>query len=215
MSTTLITSRDPKGLQAVSIFEAAYNKAKLDDEGAQLLNEHAGFAAYLADGIRKFSSKGPVFPVFLECEVGGKSKDELLAELKAGGFFVSDWAKDIMSKDTWKPGEKETVKFARVKVSELGFTKNPTTDDIWARIKEHGHALCEPGDGPAIRLALKDQKKGDYFWCAMEQITGSGGDPRVFSVERVDYGESWLRAGWTRPTREWSLGGAVVFRLRK
>lgn len=39
MSTTLITSRDPKGLQAVSIFEAAYNKAKLDDDSAQLLNE--------------------------------------------------------------------------------------------------------------------------------------------------------------------------------
>ncbi len=39
MSTTLITSRDPKGLQAVTIFEAAYNKAKLDDDSAQLLNE--------------------------------------------------------------------------------------------------------------------------------------------------------------------------------
>lgn len=37
--TALITSRDPKGRQAVNIFEAAYNKAKLDDSRAQRLNE--------------------------------------------------------------------------------------------------------------------------------------------------------------------------------
>lgn len=42
MSTTLITSRDPKGLQATSIFEAAYNQAKLDDPRAQRLNENGG-----------------------------------------------------------------------------------------------------------------------------------------------------------------------------
>lgn len=42
MGTTLITSRDPKGLQAVSLFEAVYNKAKLDDSRAQRLNERGG-----------------------------------------------------------------------------------------------------------------------------------------------------------------------------
>lgn len=42
MSSTLITSRDPKGRQATSIFEAAYNDAKLDDDKAQLLNERGG-----------------------------------------------------------------------------------------------------------------------------------------------------------------------------
>ena len=42
MSTTLITSRDPKGLQATSIFEAAYNQANLDDPRAQRLNENGG-----------------------------------------------------------------------------------------------------------------------------------------------------------------------------
>ena len=39
MSTTLITSRDPKGRQTMSIIEAAYDKAKLDETAAQLLNE--------------------------------------------------------------------------------------------------------------------------------------------------------------------------------
>ena len=46
----LITSRDPKGLHAVGLFEAIYNKAKLDDARAQRLNERGG---ELQDGIAK------------------------------------------------------------------------------------------------------------------------------------------------------------------
>ena len=47
---TLITSRDPKGLHAVGLFEAAYNKSKLDEAHAQRLNERGG---ELQDGIAK------------------------------------------------------------------------------------------------------------------------------------------------------------------
>ena len=46
----LITSRDPKGLHAVGLFEAVYNKARLDDACAQRLNERGG---ELQDGIAK------------------------------------------------------------------------------------------------------------------------------------------------------------------
>lgn len=203
-----------KGRKATDLFRHAYNRAGLNDEEAQNLNEHAGFAAYLAEGIRKFSTRGPAFAVYLDIEVGGKSKDELLTELKSSGCSVSDWAKDIMSKPTWKPGTRERVKFARATVRDLGFTQNPTTAQIWARISELGHALCEPGDGPAIRLALKDQPRGDYFWLAMEQITDSGGDPGVFDVERDGDGR-WLGSDWARPDDRWSLDNGVVVRLRK
>ena len=50
MSQTLITSRDPKGLHATGLFEAAYNKSKLDETRAQRLNERGG---ELQDGIAK------------------------------------------------------------------------------------------------------------------------------------------------------------------
>ena len=39
MFKALITSRDPKGRQATSIFEAAYNDSRLNDHCAQRLNE--------------------------------------------------------------------------------------------------------------------------------------------------------------------------------
>jgi hypothetical protein len=42
MSTTLITSRDPKGLQIANLFDTTLNKAKLDHERAQRLIENGG-----------------------------------------------------------------------------------------------------------------------------------------------------------------------------
>ncbi|QQS16193.1 MAG: hypothetical protein IPK84_02470 [Candidatus Moraniibacteriota bacterium] len=50
MSQTLITSRDSKGLHAVGLFKAAYDKSELDDVRAQRLNERGG---ELQDGIAK------------------------------------------------------------------------------------------------------------------------------------------------------------------
>jgi hypothetical protein len=43
----------------MSKVESAYDKAGLDEERAQILNEHPGFAAYLAQGLRRFSAKAP------------------------------------------------------------------------------------------------------------------------------------------------------------
>ena len=42
MKTALITTRDPQGLHAVSLFEVVYNKAKLTFEEAQRFNENGG-----------------------------------------------------------------------------------------------------------------------------------------------------------------------------
>ena len=54
--TTSVTSRDPKGLKATSIFADAYNSLKLDDERAQRLNEHPDFSLGLKQLITKCSA---------------------------------------------------------------------------------------------------------------------------------------------------------------
>jgi hypothetical protein len=38
LSRAAITSRDPEGLQAVRVFEEAYDQVKLDHDGARTLN---------------------------------------------------------------------------------------------------------------------------------------------------------------------------------
>ena len=58
-TSALVTADSPKGQRATETFRAQYNKAGLDDDGAQILNEHPGFAVYLADGIRRFGAKAP------------------------------------------------------------------------------------------------------------------------------------------------------------
>ena len=78
--------------------------------------------------------------------------------------------------------EAVSIDLARVKVRDLGFTKQPTTNEIWARIRELGNDLCPAEVGPHLRLQFGDQDRGDYFWVAMEQIADSDGNPNVFNV---------------------------------
>ena len=66
MSQTLITSRDPKGLHAVGLFEAVYNKSKLDEACAQRLNERGG---ELQDGIAKLIADLSVYDQYANEEV--------------------------------------------------------------------------------------------------------------------------------------------------
>lgn len=54
-TTTLITSTDPKGIRATSLFQAKYNKAKLDDDRAQRLNEDSEFWTAIGELIAKHS----------------------------------------------------------------------------------------------------------------------------------------------------------------
>lgn len=52
---TLTTSRDPKGLKFMATVEAVYNKADLDDERAQRLNESEEFVADLRRLVEQYS----------------------------------------------------------------------------------------------------------------------------------------------------------------
>lgn len=58
-TSALVTADSPKGQRATETFRAQYNKAGLDEDSAQILNEHPGFAVYLLTGIRRFSTKAP------------------------------------------------------------------------------------------------------------------------------------------------------------
>jgi hypothetical protein len=55
MSATLLTSRDPKASRFIAICEAAYDKAELDEDRAQRLNENGEFAAGLRELIKRCS----------------------------------------------------------------------------------------------------------------------------------------------------------------
>ena len=161
---------------------------------------------------------GSTFPIWMTVAIGGASREDLLMRLEKKGFYVSDWARDIMAKPAFVTStEPREVSFVLPRVKDLGFTEMPTTRELFGeeRLARLGLGLCEPEDGPHLRLADENQSRGTWYWLAMRPITGSGGHPYVFSVERYGDGGQWLSASIANPDNRWSLENGIVFRLRK
>ena len=176
----------------------------------QIIKDDSDFAARL---LAKNSTTE--WPIWRTLTIGGKTQKQLREELKRGGFRISDWASDIMSKPAFTPlTEPREVKLVRVKVEDLGFTEMPMATQLYARAKERGLKLCPAEVGPHLRLNFKDQPNNDWFWIAMEPITASDGVPGVFAVE-LGSGGLWLNAYYAYPESQWYLGDEIVFCLRK
>jgi hypothetical protein len=101
-----------------------------------------------------------------------------------------------------------------VSVAELGFPDGATLKDIYAKAKTFDLELCPCEVGPQLRLQYMDQPNGEWLLVAMEPITDSDGDPRVFDVGRGGRGR-WLRARYGYPGIVWSGSSRWVFVRRK
>lgn len=159
-----------------------------------------------------------IWSVWKALAVGGYSKEQLFKMmLTKEGFKVSDWARDIMEKSAFRTSAgPHDVAFVRATVRDLGFTRMPTTIELFdrSRLAGLGLDLCQPEDAPYIRLAYADQLRGEWLWVAMEPITDSAGDPDVFRVGHRGSGR-WLDADYARPEVRWHLERKVILRLRK
>lgn len=148
-------------------------------------------------------------------EVGGKSKEQLITEMKSVGINISDLAKSMMENPDFIVGKnREEAKLVRLTVADLGFKSSATTDQIYERAEVLGLELCPPDTGPNYSLKYKDQPLGKYVRIGMKQIAGYSGHPHVFDLYRDGDG-SWLGIPWTRFDDEWSPDDEFVFRFRK
>lgn len=145
--------------------------------------------------------------IFKTIELGGPKP-----KLKDVSFGY--YAKQILGKVVYQK-KKETIDLVLVTPKELGFTKYPTTTELFAKAKAEGLELCPAEIGPRLREIYMDQPKGEWIYIAMEPISDSGGSPRVFRVGHGDDGKRWLFFGWTYPAFRWYLDFRLSFRLRK
>jgi hypothetical protein len=193
---------------------------------AKQINEHT--KAYVGtlepgifDRIRKYGIEH-IFTKFPEgkiriqdLEIGGKDFNQLERELSANGMNVSQWAESmIRSRDFTTLSESQNLSTVRLKVSDLGFTGYPKTDQIYAKAKELGLELCPAEAGPHLRLKYKDQPMNEWLYMGMKPITDSNGFPVVFELACYDDG-FWLYYRWADPDRTWDPGSEFVFSLRK
>ena len=144
-----------------------------------------------------------------------RNADDYREALAGAGCEISDWASDIMGKPGFKVADQEAdVDFIVLSNAELGYKDGARYEDTCKRGVELGYDLCEPEDGPALRLSYLDQSKGEWLTMAMKPITGSGGGLGVFDVGHGGEGLV-LYANDGRPDSFWGGDYRFVFRLRK
>ena len=148
-------------------------------------------------------------------EIGGKSAEQLISEMEAAGINISDYAKSMLNNREFVPGKNpEEATLIRLTVADLGFKSSATTDQIYERAQNLGLELCPADTGPNYRLKYRNQPLNEWIYIGMKQVTGSGGHPSVFKLERLVDG-LWLDDYWAEPDDEWYPGCKFVFRLRK
>lgn len=141
----------------------------------------------------------------------GESKASILKKLEK--YEVGYYAKQLLEKV--EVSDKQEVDLVVLTPSDLGFTENPTTAELFGKAEELGYDLCPADVGPVLRVNYDDQPKEEYLWIATEPITDSVGYPVVFFVGRLDGDVLWLDGGWAGADGRWRLDERIVFRLRK
>lgn len=150
----------------------------------------------------------------METTIGGKTKPELIKELKEKKINISDCAKQMMdNKDFTTSKQPEKIILICLTVKDLGFPNGATTKQTYDKAEKLGLELCPAETGPNLRLNYLDQLPGNRCYIGMKQITDSGGVPRVFELDRNVDGR-WLSDCWASPVGRWRSGREFVFRLR-
>jgi hypothetical protein len=148
-------------------------------------------------------------------EIGGKSAEQLLTELKQANINISEYAEYMLKSREFIPGKKaEEFALIRLSVADLGFSRNATTDQIYERAQALGLELCPSDVGPEYRLQYKNQPMNEWLYMGMKQITGRSGSPDVFELGRRGVG-LWLDGRWAEPVSEWGPDDEFAFCLRK
>src|SRR3989338_2899129 len=156
------------------------------------------FTAFLKNGARMIMTVLSVFKT-IKVGTGPKDTDGFRSALKDAGCKISNWSNDILGKPAFTAATEETeVELVVVSAAELGFKDGATRADIYQKTQQLGLSLCPPEVGAQLRLQYKDQPKGEWLRIAMEPITDSGGNLRVFSVGHNDVG-LWLYANYANP----------------
>ncbi len=111
-----------------------------------------------------------------------KTPEAYRKALEDNGYYVSDYASQILSKISIAESE---IKFDLVikTATEFGFKDSVRRDRIYIKAQESGLQLCPAEMGPALRLAYPDQPCEERLRIAMEPIADSGDYLNVFGVD--------------------------------
>ena len=221
MSKTLITSRDPKGLQIATLFDAALNKAPLDSERAQRLIERGGeFQDGILELMAKLSAPEPIAKwtekdgvIKLTVTSDGKTGQEWISHFEANGVRLSKWAKGVLLSPDFKPTNGVTTKIEVLKGSL--FTDN---DRITSKIRVEADKRKFSKPNAEVACLIRDMftdaemEAMGLYWIVVfhEPIKDSDGFPDLLRAGRPGDG-LWLHADDGEPDGYWYQDSGFAF----
>ena len=179
------------------------------------------FVRWVNNGCRlTFVVRSGDWPVWRMFKIGGKSVARLTGELMTmlGDNNFTRYAKSMLAGDKFVPTAKSTkIEFVRVRVRDLGFDAKhnlPTTSEVLARADELGLDKCPHDAAAHIRLAYKDQPRGEDLWVMSDPLPDSDSGRRVFGLRHNNEG-LWLDGDYPHPDVQWYLVNELLFARRK
>ena len=138
------------------------------------------------DIIEAAAVAGYRFPIWRTLTLGAyESANAYQRALRAEGCRVSDFARGVLSRVQCAQSACD-VDLVVGSVSDLGLEDYTDYRSICARVVELGFGLAPAEVGPALRLAYRDQPKGEHLHVAMEPVTNDDiAFPTIFDLHHA------------------------------
>ncbi|MEK7557086.1 MAG: hypothetical protein AAB538_03860 [Patescibacteria group bacterium] len=219
-----VTARDPKGMQAISVVEAAYNELLLDDVAAQRVNERGDeLRAVVLATFKKLSAPPPPPEPLLLTRMDTITVPAHPEPFKIRDHFVKNLAPDAAMKIAWVSEDFQRLFYG---VEEPAIPEMKYAVDKLVKGSLDTPIIKELGGKEKATIMLGG------FWGALKpQGRGQSGALRTDGYWNIGYvevngtlhavGADWgsARGGWyvrvysvTHPS-EWDAGSQVVSRM--
>lgn len=135
-----------------------------------------------------------------QIETGEMTNDELKALLIMDRYKYDPEARPFLKNDRFakssgafdaKSRSLKTLRFVRVRVTDLGFPNGSTSEKIFSRARDLGLELCPLDFGPRYRTSYTNQRMYDRVYFGVETITNPNELSKIFYLNRQQDG-LWL-----------------------
>ncbi len=143
-------------------------------------------------------------------QIGTVPAEQLRQHVLSQGFGLEVWADDIIQKvftvkmPTW-------IELTKVNLSQLGFSKEVTRQEVIEEAVSRGFGVCPPEVGPLLRSQYNDQPLGEEITIGMDAIADDCEIPVIFRVAHTPRHGLWLSSAREYPINLWKPEDEWVF----
>ena len=124
----------------------------------------------------------------------GKGVNAYRDALDAAKIKIGDAADEILGRPAFPYASTiRDLELVLLSAADLGVESESSLADVYNRARQVGLQLCPAEAGPQLRLAYRDQPRGEALHIAMEPIATYRGDPTILAL--ANWGSGLLLIG--------------------